>query len=227
MGIGTPPARVRVRPAGPLGVVLSDMEPGTVALQPEDVLAHQEVLGRLLRSRTVLPFRFGSVAQDWAAVEALVARIAADALAMVEKLRDRVEVGLKVLWNKSAVRQRVLGALGPIAEGAGPGPVSRVDAIRVGQEVERVVQAWRDRCIPQILAALGPLSDDLSEGGQLTATMLWNASFLVPRAKEPQFRAAVQALDARWGDCLDFRYASDLPPYSFVQLRYAPEEDGV
>jgi len=226
VGVGAPPAVVRVRPAGALGVVLSEVEGASVALEARDVLAHQEVLGRLLRTRTVLPFRFATLAADWPAVAALVDRIAPNCAGLVERLRGRVEVGLKVLWSRRAVRQEALQALGlhPAAGGAEVS-VPRAEAIRAGQAVERIVQGWRDRYVPQILAALRPIAEDDREGGVLGATMLYNASFLVARDREPDFRAAVRALDDRWGDRLEFRYAADLPPYSFVDLRYGGEEE--
>lgn len=228
IGVGTPPAEVRVVPRGDLGVVESDVGDGSLAPGAADVLAHQAVLDRLLADHTVLPFRFATVAEDAAAVERLLDGMGGQCQSYMEKLRDRIEVGLKVFWNKEAMRTEVLRALarsGKAAEAGGGAGAARNDAILVGQTVERLVLRWRDRHVPEILSCLRPLAEDVAVGDLISPTMLWNASFLIIREREVAFRAGVHDLDARLGDRLNFRYAAPLPPYNFVQLHYGPSEE--
>jgi hypothetical protein len=49
--------------------------------------------------------------------------------------------------------------------------------------------------------------------------MVLNRAFLVPRAAEAAFDAAVARIAERFGDRLEFRYVGPVPPFNFVSLR--------
>ncbi len=49
--------------------------------------------------------------------------------------------------------------------------------------------------------------------------MIMNAAFLVDRAGEDVFDAAVKALSRRYEDVLAFRYTGPWPPYNFVNIK--------
>jgi hypothetical protein len=48
--------------------------------------------------------------------------------------------------------------------------------------------------------------------------MILNAAFLVEKAREPEFDAAIQALDAEMNNLMTFKYIGPLPPFNFVDL---------
>lgn len=217
VGVGDPPAAVRVRPFGQFRLVYSELPVGKATLAVEDVRAHQSLLDRLLADHTVLPFSFGTVAAGEAGLDELVGRAGGAIADRLAALAGRVEMGLKVFWQPGVMRREV-----GVPDPAGSGPTSRyTDAIRVGQLVEERVRIWREQYIPRMRAALSPLCDEIAEGEIVAPTMLWNASFLIARRRQPDLRAAVVELDRVLGSRLNFRLAGPLPPYSFVKLRVA------
>lgn len=222
-GIGEPPSPVLVRPFTGFGLVYSEVDADGYTFSVSDVRAHQAVLEGLMSERTVLPFTFGTVAAGAAALEELATQAGADVSERLEQLRGRVEVGLKVFWIREAMRQ----AIGvPPPQRAGSAPADRYGtAIRVGQAVEEQARRWRDEYVPQMTAALAPLYDEMAEGQIVAPTMLWNASFLIARGRQPAFGAAVADLNRRFGHHLDFRHAGPFPPYSFVHLRIGPTRE--
>jgi hypothetical protein len=225
VGVGSPPAEVEVAPVQGVGVAFSLLSDPAFRPGVGDVRSHQAVLDLLVPEHTVLPFSFATLAEGWPAVERFVVAARDDFLAQMERLRGRIEVGLKVFWRKEAVRaelQRAGVMAGRQGEDGPEGAYNR--AIRVGQAVESLVLQWRDRYVPKIEAALAPLCEASRESPPIGAAMLWNASFLVARDREPALRAAAHDLDALLGDRLDFRYVAPLPPYNFVDLRYPPED---
>ncbi len=227
IGVGSPPGEVRVLAVHGVGVVVSETTEARFSPAGPDVATHQAVLGRLMEWYTVLPFRFGTVADGRAAVETLVSSAADDLRDRLRRLAGRVEVGVKVFWRKEEMRRAALAAAG--IRGAlpldAPQEERYAEAIRVGQAVEHIAGQWRERYVPRIAAALTAHSEELREGPPVATAMLWNASFLVRRERLARFREAVDELDRRLGDYLDFRYVAPLPPYSFVDLRWRPDEE--
>ena len=69
-----------------------------------------------------------------------------------------------------------------------------------------------------ILDKLRPLADKTKTSNIGTERMVINASFLVEKANEPAFDAAVEALDAQLGEQMKFKYIGSTPPYNFVTL---------
>ena len=222
-GIGQPPSPVLVRPCTGFALVYSELTADGYTFSVSDVRAHQAVLEGLMSERTVLPFTFGTVAAGAAALEELAAQAGPDITERLERLRGRLEVGLKVFWIREAMRE----AIGAPSPGRAPSaPAERYGtAIRVGQAVEEQVRRWREEYVPQMTAILAPLYDDVAEGQMVAPTMLWNASFLIERGRQPEFAAAVAELNRRFGHHLDFRHAGPFPPYSFVHLRVGPARE--
>ena len=64
IGIGSPRREVYVVAEGDIGAVVSESPPPPLLPLREHVSAHQSVLERAMQRHTVLPFSFGTVADD-------------------------------------------------------------------------------------------------------------------------------------------------------------------
>src|SRR5262245_11719762 len=84
-----------------LVAVVSDAPMTRVEITRENVMGHQHVLEEVLRRADVLPASFGTVASsDEEVRERLLRRESAELRDQLEYIRGRVEVGLKVLWDR-------------------------------------------------------------------------------------------------------------------------------
>jgi hypothetical protein len=104
--------------ADDLGVVVSqvplsefgeDALPGRLndrAWLEEKARAHESVLQRLLPVATVVPLRFGSIHRDRVAVEEFLKADRESFAAALDRLRGRVELGVKV-WRGSTARDAI------------------------------------------------------------------------------------------------------------------------
>lgn len=222
--IGIDSALVLVVPEDGLGVAYSLTEQGRVRPSKRYITAHERVLERLLEDcEAVLPFSFGTVAQARNAIEDLLAIARDDFRENLDRVRGCIEVGLKVLWQKEAMRREVEQITGPIALLGHQGTTEAQrhgNAIQVGQIVEVLVDEWRERYTQIIVSALSPFAIDVHENEAFGPSMLWNGAFLVRKERADDFRDALSLLDKRLGDRIEFRHVAPLPPYNFVQLRF-------
>ncbi len=222
--IGLNDAVVLVLSDRDLGVAFSATEAGSVTPTKANLLAHERVLERLLaESDAVLPFSFGTLTEGEDAIRDLLRTAEEEFKENISRLRGCIEVGLKVFWQKDAMRREVeqmTGSISDIGNRATSAEARQTSAIQVGQAVEQVLRQWREHFVPMITATLEPVCKDWKENGSFGATMLWNGSFLVRREHEPLFFDRLSGLDQRFGNRLDFRHVAPLPPYNFVDLRY-------
>ena len=82
-------------------VALEDVRPG-----PEQLTCHERVVEVLMAQRSTLPVRFGTVLSDADAVLATLAERYDTFAVDLMRLAGQVEVGLRVLWDPEAVRDR-------------------------------------------------------------------------------------------------------------------------
>lgn len=186
-----------------LAAVVSDASLRPYPPTRENVLAHERVNQLVLKEHTVLPVAFGTVFRARDDVLALLRStypVLDDAL---ETIQDRVEFGLKVLWERGTVEAG--GLEGPARRRAGPG---------VDRALEERVQAL----VAEIHESLGPVAVASRTNPPIGDRMVLNAAYLVERAREREFDGIVKALGDAYQGLLRFHYTGPWPPYNFVNI---------
>ncbi|GAA2298838.1 GvpL/GvpF family gas vesicle protein [Streptomyces kunmingensis] len=217
-GIGSPALTVRVVKGGGLAALVSDA-PENLRPKRRDLLAHQNVLSEAGGGGTVLPMRFGSVAEDDAAVAAALEERVTHYQERLAALRDRVEYNVKVQHDEEAVLRTVMAdnddvrALAVRNRDAGGG--SHEDKLQLGEAVAKAVQTREAQDAETVRTALQPHADDISEGPGSTG-WISNLSFLVDRTSSEGLLGAIEEL-RQAAPHLVFRVNGPLPPYSFVE----------
>ncbi|MFJ4716561.1 GvpL/GvpF family gas vesicle protein [Streptomyces sp. NPDC088785] len=217
-GIGKPALPVRTVTAGELAAIVSDA-PENLRSKRRDLLAHQNVLSEAGAGGTVLPMRFGSVADDDQAVAAALEQRAEHYLERLEALHDRAEYNVKVQHDEEAVLHVVMAenpdvrALAQNNRAAGGG--SHEDKLRLGEAVATAVQQRERQDAEEVRAVLEPHAQDVSPG-PASGGWITNLSFLVDRGTSENLLQAVEAARAAQPH-LVFSVHGPLPPYSFVE----------
>ncbi|MFD5862306.1 GvpL/GvpF family gas vesicle protein [Streptomyces chartreusis] len=217
-GIGDPPRPVRILREGDLAAIVSDA-PEDLRPKRRDLLAHQHVLAQAGSSGLVLPMRFGSLAQDDAAVTAVLAERAAHYVQRLRDLAGTAEYNVKASHHEEAALHLVLAqneaihALVKETRQAGGG--SQQEKLELGEMVATAMQAQERRDAALLQQELQPAAEAVSVGQQSTG-WLANLSFLVDSDHIDPFLAAV---DQVRGDHphLNIQVNGPLPPYSFVE----------
>ncbi len=183
------------------------------------LLSHQEVMEAAHSVTSILPIKFGTLAQDESAV--------------LRALHSGREIFSKPLAGFAGCSQYEIAVTWPfegvMAEIAAEPAIAeaRVTArsaggqeamIRVGQAVAASLARRRDAVQAQLLDRLGAVAMNVAANAIMNDRMAANIAVLVENAERTRLHAAIDALDRDFGGRLTFRLVGPLPPASFATV---------
>ncbi len=191
----------------------------------ENALAHEHVNEVLIEAGfTPVPMSFGTLFKTEDDTREFL-KDTYDALRdVLQKMKDKLEYGLKVNWDRDAVLREIEETNEEIrhlkAEITGDQQRSTYFArMQLGRLVE---QALADRSEDYVRDIYGELRDVASASRSnkvIGEKMIMNAAFLVARDAAEDFDRKVQEIAKRHEGKLTFRYTGPWPPYNFVTIR--------
>jgi hypothetical protein len=217
-GVGTPPQAVRLMPVGGVGVVLSYLSPDFGEVGIEDALHHMRVLEKIMEQATVLPIRFGTLAESLDELKKMIRRNEFAIKKELYRLKDKYEVGVKGYWRKEKIvaelkREKDYDVL---LEQAKNDPQS---GIELGQRVEAIVNEWRNKIEARYHPKLAEIATESTLGETMSVEMIYNGSFLVKPEQDRQLKERLlEIADQKLEQRFEFNYTTKLPPYNFVKL---------
>ena len=222
VGIGAEPGEVHTIGHRELAAVVSDTPIEVFDATRENVLAHERVNETVMKKHTVIPMSFGTVFKTRDDIVELL-RAAYDAFVdVLNKMEDKLEFGLKVLWDRDAVIRQIESEdedvrrlKDEISSQKGSTYFARM---QYGRLMDSALEARSERFVTEIFEQLRPVSVASRANKPIGDKMIMNAAFLVARDKETAFDARVKQIGARM-DTLTFKYTGPWPPYNFVNIR--------
>jgi hypothetical protein len=222
IGIGEEPAPVYTVRCDDLSAVVSDAPLGVLDPTRDNVLAHQRVNETVMSEYTVLPMSFGTVFKTRDDVTAFLKSAYRAFSDVLDKMENKLEFGLKVLWDRDAVIREIeeededIHRLkNQIAAQKGSTYFARM---QYGRLIDAALQAKSERYVSDIFERLRDVSVAARANKPIGDRMILNAAFLVSRDAENGFDARVKQLGASQ-DKLTFKYTGPWPPYNFVNIR--------
>jgi hypothetical protein len=207
-----------------LAVVTSDSPSPRYDNTRRNMMAHMRVLDEVMADYTVLPIRFDSVAPSPDAVrEQLLEARYKELNTLLDGLDGRIEMGLKAFWYEDVVFQEIVQAdpsIHRMRNSLAGRSIEETyyDRIRLGELVEAALTARRGKDAEIILERLRPLAEKTQVNATIADHMVANAAFLISRARETEFDAAIRALDAEMGRRLLIKCVGPVAPYNFVNV---------
>ena len=225
--IGNGGGVVHTVPHNGLATVVSDSPTTQYESTRRNMVAHEKVLETVMREFTLLPVRFGTVA-DSASPEHAIQKLLGNRFEEFEKLltdmEDKVELGLKAFWHdeKTIFEEIVAGntdirRLRDSLSGRPP-EVTHFDRVRLGEMVKEALNRKRAKEAAKILLPLRRIAHSVRENEALGDRMVVNAAFLVNKSKEPEFDQVVGKLDEQFVERVAIKYIGSAPPYNFVNI---------
>ncbi|MBU1320705.1 MAG: GvpL/GvpF family gas vesicle protein [candidate division Zixibacteria bacterium] len=189
----------------------------------ENLLCHQRTVEEAMKTHTVLPVKFVTIAKDEQQVKMILEAEHDKFMDLFKKLDGKEELGLKAIFKEDVIYDKILGTYHDIKaakEGiASLSPEERHhQLIEVGRQVEVALQKEREICAEAISSALVPLSVDMKVNDTYGSMMILNAAFLVEKCREGEFDEKVEELNQRFGDAVSFKYVGPVPACNFVNL---------
>jgi hypothetical protein len=222
IGFGTPPGEVYTVLYEDIAAVVSDAPIEVLDATRENVLAHERVNEAVMRYQTVIPMSFGTVFKTRDDIIELLRGAHGAFQDVLTKMENKVEFGLKVLWDRDAMIRHlehddedIRRLKSEIATQKGSTYFARV---QYGRLVDGAIQNRSEQYVGEIFDALRDVCVASRTNKPIGEKMIMNAAFLVEREREAAFDARVKALGARY-ETLTFRYTGPWPPYNFVNIR--------
>lgn len=206
-----------------VAVAVTDVGPSTYEPTRENMLVHTKVLEKLMGDYTVIPMRFGTVCNGNRSIQEMLERSYSDLKDELRRLTDKIELGVRILWDKDAVVKEI-ESKGEDLEGLRdraallPEAEAQDMKLKIGELVVSVLAKWEKRYVREIYEKLKQLSIDSHVDEPIGIKMILNSSFLVAKEKETEFDRTVSELDEKYGDKLKFKYVGPVPPYNFVSF---------
>ena len=222
LGIGAAPSDTHTVTYRDIAAVVSTTPMVVQDPTRDNVLAHQRVNETVMQQHTVIPMSFGTVFKtDDDIIELL--RSAYDAfIDVLNKMQDKFEFGLKVLWDRDQIIREIeeedediRRLKGEISSQKGSTYFARM---QYGRLIDAALQARSERYVAEIFQALRDVSVASRSNKPIGDRMIMNAAFLVGRETEHAFDARVKDIGQRY-DKLTFKYTGPWPPYNFVNIR--------
>lgn len=222
LGIGPEPGNVYTVSYRDLAAVISDAPIGMLDPTRENVLAHQRVNETVMREHTVLPMSFGTVFKTREDIFELLRSAHGAFDDVLSKMQDKVEFGLKILWDRDQIvrqiedeEEDIRRVKGEILSQKGSTYFARM---QYGRMIEAALAARSDRYVAEIFHELRDVAVASRSNKPIGDKMIMNAAFLVSRDRENAFDSKVKGIGARY-DSLHFKYTGPWPPYNFVNIR--------
>jgi hypothetical protein len=222
LGLGQDPADVHTVHYRDIAAVVSNTPMVVQDPTRENVLAHQRVNETVMQKHTVIPMSFGTVFKTHDDIIELL-RSAYDAFSdVLNKMQDKFEFGLKVLWDRDLIIREIEDEdedirrlKGEISTQKGSTYFARM---QYGRLIDAALQSRSERYVASIFGALRDVSVASRSNKPIGDRMIMNAAFLVSRDKEQAFDARVKEIGQQY-DKLTFKYTGPWPPYNFVNIR--------
>ena len=194
-----------------IAAVIGDVQLSRVPLVEKNLWQHEKLIEGLMLEHAILPVRYGTLLKSEQEVLDILAANQAGFVSNLGRVRGRVELGVRVLWED-------VPEAGPDVTA---GPALRGRDYMLARLVEAQEQrARRERgqaLVDKINALLSPLADQHAIKLLVTPRMLLTAAYLVAREHVGQFRNAIESLAIK-EQKLQFLCTGPWPSYSFVDV---------
>ncbi len=217
-GIGQTPVTL-IESSG-LAAVVSDLPGGEHPRRVQEVVRYARVVEAFSRQRTVIPMRYGCCLPTEGAVKEFLDQNQTQHRQTLERLRDCVEMGVRVLARRQfRAGEPAHPSLRPFAAG-GPSGVAYLAARRAEFKARDSAVQECCRVTDWLRAGLaGRFKESVVEAGSLGGQSVASVFFLVPRERIEWFREAFAGLCA--SQQAPVLLTGPWPPYNFVQTAAA------
>ncbi|HLL48614.1 MAG TPA: GvpL/GvpF family gas vesicle protein [Longimicrobiaceae bacterium] len=229
IGIGEGTNPVYTVQFGELAAVVSDTPLRIYDPTRENVLAHEFVNETVMREHTVIPMSFGTLFRTESDIVELLKSTYQAFDDVLEKMADKIEFGLKVLWDRDRVIstleqdneeiRRLRDEIGRSAQSS-----TYFARMQLGRLVESALEEAGNAFVREIHEALRPAAVASRANKPIGDRMIMNAAFLVERERERSFDERVKEISRKYETMLTFKYTGPWPPYNFVNIKLKLEK---
>jgi len=213
-----------------IAAVVSNSPIKKYSVSRENLIFHECAIEEVMKTHTVLPVRFCTIAEDEDKVRKILEKEHERFLGLLKDIEGKKELGLKAVFKEEAIYKDILADFDEIRmekEKMAKEPRSahaHQKLMQIGKMVEAALEEEKKKYKEFILSSLMLLALDVKTNNNYGERMIINAAFLVEKTMEAAFDVKVNELADKYGDKVNFKYVGYLPPFNFVNLVINTEE---
>ncbi|MDO9122919.1 MAG: GvpL/GvpF family gas vesicle protein [Deltaproteobacteria bacterium] len=207
-----------------IAAVVSNSPIKKYSVARENLIPHECAIEEVMKTHTVLPVRFCTIAEDEGKVRKILEKEHERFLGLLKDIEGKKELGLKAVFKEDAIYGSILADYDEIRmekekmAKEPPSAHAHQKLMQIGKMVEAALEEEKAKCKETILSNLEPLALAVKINNAYGERMIINAAFLVEKTKEAAFDQKVNELADKYGDKITFKYVGTLPPFNFVNI---------
>ena len=216
-------AEVEAIVEGSLAVIVSRLNVGKVRPERANLAAHHRVLHEVAEQRPVLPVVFGTIADSEQAFRGVLRRNHDALAASLERLRGKIEMGLKVYWDVPNVFEYFVATYQELEamrnrlfrSGRTPSVEEKVD---LGELFVSLLRQARQRHTRRVKETLDACSAEVRVIDPGDERMIMKLACLVDQDGQGQWEEGIGQAALLFDDRYRFQYSGPWPPYNFADV---------
>lgn len=189
----------------------------------KDLVTHQFVIEKVMEKFNVIPVKFGTMLESEAEVKIFLDKGFFFLRNTLRQMEGKIELDVVASWKLpqaavSLYRRSSLIKRKQAEIAAKDDKATLEDKVALGKLVERALNSKKARLRKLIAETLRRETVDVCLHDLADENMIFNAAFLVEKQNEEFFNKALNLLDQKLEDTLNFRLVGPLPPYSFATV---------
>lgn len=204
-----------------IGVVASNLNSQVEEITPDRAVLHEEVVEILMERFTVLPIRFLTVFDRKKDILSMMEDHHRDFRENLDRLRNKVEFGVKVIWPGDRIKKRIAETNTEDNHNLPKDNTPVKSFVKEKFEkfkIEEAFQKEADRYITFVDKFFNKIASEKRLEKLKTDILLLNASYLIEKEKQNEFRRAYEQLRSAKRD-FKYLYSGPWPPYNFIILK--------
>jgi hypothetical protein len=208
-----------------IGVAVSELRQNIQETTDANVLKHEEVIETLMAKFTILPVKFSTIFNTKEALLSMVESYYQDFKDNLVRLHNKVEFGIKVIWQADIIKQRIVAALDKAKRNVVISTDSPAKSFVKEKYEKHIIEKEFGEEANSCIAAVDDHFNKIVVEKKLrrlqTGDLLLNASYLVENQRQNDFRRAFEQLKNAPGD-LKLLFSGPWPCYNFINLTKKP-----
>lgn len=206
-----------------IGVLYSAVNGKTIQPTRDNLMAHQKLLESLMEQYTVLPMRFGIVAQSKGVLYDGLNTSSSIIRSKLQYFQGKRELNIKAFWVKAHIYEYIIDNYPNIRSFRDSiqklkGQTGHYKSIELGQMVERALIAESEKEAEAITTEISSVTLQQRKGKIFGELMFLNLSVLVNGQMESQLDQLVNETAEKRIGKVQFKYTGPTPPASFVDI---------
>jgi hypothetical protein len=150
---------------------------------------------------------------------------------VLKQMTGKLEFGLKVTWDRDRIIEELQREHDEIHRFHQELTRKHLQStyfarMQLGRMIDKALAELAANYVREIYDGLRAVCVASRDNKPIGDKMIMNAAFLIQKAREAEFDAAVNKVAQKFGDRLNFKYTGPWPPYNFVNIRLKLERGG-